>query len=154
MFKIYRIMPGDSIESIARNLGINIDELKRINGIVGNPLLIPGTNLIIPDREETTYTNYKVKKGDTIYDIARKNNIDYRILLLINGLEENDYIYADEELLIPNKDISLYITKEGDSLNSISKNLSVSLDDIIKMNDILFLSPDQVVIYKRNNFED
>jgi len=113
MFKIYRIMQGDTLESISRNLGLNLDELKRINGIVGSPILIPGTNLIIPNRENQTYISYTVKKGDTIYDIARRNNIDRSILLLINGMEEDDYIYPDEQILIPNENMVL---KEWDRL--------------------------------------
>lgn len=148
MFKIYQINEGDTIESISRKLGINLDELKRINGIIGNPSLIPGTNLIVPNRE-TTYLNYIVKKGDTIYNLAQKNNIDYHLLLLINGLEENDYIYADEQLLIPSENIKLYITKEGDSLNNISQNLKVSKEEIMKLNDTIFLSPNQVIVYKK-----
>jgi len=151
MFRIYRIMAGDTLESIARNLGLNLDELKRINGILGDPMLIPGTNLIIPNREEDTYIKYTIKKGDTIYDIARRNNVDQRILFLINGLDENDYIYPNEEILIPNENVSLYITEEGDSLNSISENLSMTVDEIVKNNDTIFLSPNQIIIYKTVN---
>jgi len=150
MFKIYRIMQGDTLETISRNLGINLDELKRINGIIGNPILIPGTNLIIPNREDSTYIIYTVKKGDTIYDIARKNNIDRHILLLINGLDEDDYIYPDEQILIPNENVGLYLTEEGDTISSISENLSIRPTEMLDMNDTIFLSPNQIVVYKNN----
>lgn len=151
MFRIYRIMQGDTLESISRQIGVNLDELKRINGIMGNPTLIPGTNLIIPNREEETYITYIVKKGDSIYDIARRNNIDRRILLLINGLDEDDYIYPDEKLLIPKEGIGLYLTEEGDTISGIGENLSINLDDMLKMNDTIFLSPNQVIVYRMNN---
>ncbi|MBE6144687.1 MAG: LysM peptidoglycan-binding domain-containing protein [Firmicutes bacterium] len=151
MFEIYRIMPGDSLEKISVNLGINVDELRRINGIIGDPILIPGTNLIIPNRSNDTYIKYVVKRGDTIYDIARRNNIDKRILLLINGLNENDYIYPEQEILIPSENVSLYVTEDGDSLNSISENLGITITDMLRMNDTLFLSPDQIVVYRMNN---
>jgi LysM repeat protein len=68
---------------------------------MGNPTLIPGTNLIIPNREEETYVTYTVKAGDTIYDIARRNNIDRRILLLINGLDEEYSIRSGSVIIIP-----------------------------------------------------
>lgn len=151
MFRIYRIMQGDTLESISRQIGVNLDELKRINGIMGNPTLIPGTNLIIPNREEETYITYIVKNGDSIYDIARRNNIDRRILLLINGLDEDDYIYPDEKLLIPKEGIGLYLTEEGDTISGIGENLSINLDDMLKMNDTIFLSPNQVIVYRMNN---
>lgn len=149
MFEIYRIIPGDTLESISKNLGLNLDELKRINGIIGDPVLIPGTNLIVPNRGDVTYVNYTVKKGDTIYDIARRNNLDYHILLLINGLEEGDYIYPDEEILIPSENVNLYVTEEGDSLNKISESLEIPTSEIIEKNDTIFLSPNQVIIYKK-----
>lgn len=148
MFKIYRIMQGDTLESISRNLGINLDELKRINGIVGEPILIPGTNLIVPNREDNIYITYTVKKGDTIYDIARRNNIDRKLLLLINGMDEGDYIYPDEQILIPRADVGLYLTEKGDTINSVSENLSMTPEEMIKLNDTIFLSPDQVIVYK------
>jgi len=148
MFKIYRIMQGDTLESISRNLGINLDELKRINGIVGSPILIPGTNLIVPNREEATYINYTVKKGDTIYDIARRNNIDRRLLLLINGMEEDDYIYPDEQILIPRQGVGLYLTEQDDTISSISENLSITPEEMLRLNDTIFLSPNQVIVYK------
>ena len=150
MFRIYRIMQGDTLESISRNLGVNLDELKRINGIVGNPVLIPGTNLIVPNREETTYMKYTVKKGDTIYDIARRNNIDRRILLLINGMDEDDYIYPDEQILIPRQNIGLYLTEENDTISSISENLSIQPGEMLELNDTIFLSPNQVIVYRNN----
>ena len=150
MFEIYRIMRGDTLESISRNLGINLDELKRINGIVGSPILIPGTNLIVPNREEATYINYTVKKGDTIYDIARRNNIDRRLLLLINGMEENDYIYPEEQILIPRQGVGLYLTEQDDTINSISENLAITPEEMLKLNDTIFLSPNQVIVYKSN----
>lgn len=150
MFKIYRIMQGDTLESISRNLGLNLDELKRINGIVGNPILIPGTNLIVPNREEATYINYTVKKGDTIYDIARRNNIDRRLLLLINGMEEDDYIYPNEQILIPREDVGLYLTEKDDTIGSISENLSITPEEMLRLNDTIFLSPNQVIVYKSN----
>ena len=148
MFRIYRIMQGDTLESISRNLGINLDELKRINGIVGNPILIPGTNLIVPNREETTYITYTVRKGDTIYDIARRNNIDRRLLLLINGMEEDDYIYPDEQILIPREDVGLYLTEQDDTIGSVSENLSITPEEMLRLNDTIFLSPNQVIVYK------
>ena len=151
MFEIYRIMPGDTLEKISVNLGINLDEIKRINAIVGDPVLIPGTNLIVPNRTNDIYIKYVVKRGDTIYDIARRNSVDKRILLLINGLNEYDYIYPEQEILIPSKNVGLYVTEDGDSLNSISENLGINVTDMLKMNDTLFLSPDQIVVYRMNN---
>lgn len=150
MFKIYRIIQGDTLESISRQMGINLDELKRINGIVGNPILIPGTNLIIPNRENTTYITYNVKKGDTIYDIARRNNIDRKLLLLINGMEEDDYIYPNEEILIPSEEVGLYLTEQDDTISSISENLGIFPEEMLRLNDTIFLSPNQVIVYKTN----
>ena len=88
--------------------------------------------------------------SETILSVARKNNIDRRILLLINGLDEDDYIYPNEQILIPRENMGLYLTEEGDTISSISENLSIQPEEMIAMNDTVFLSPNQVIVYRSN----
>ena len=39
------------------------------------------------------YDTYNIQKGDTLYAISKKYNINPELLALINGLNMNDYIY-------------------------------------------------------------
>lgn len=144
MYGIYQIMLGDNLESVAKEVGINVEELKKINGINGNVILQPGSLLIVP-KYDATYEKYIIKKGDTVYNIAKEKNIDYKSLLKLNGLDEDDYIYEGEILLIP-KNKKIYITKE-ESIQSISNKLGIPNETLIKENPNLVLIEDQVVKY-------
>ena len=95
------------------------------------------------------YFSYVVRNGDTMYDIARRYGQDVNLLYEINGIKEGDYIYSNQEILIPKSDTSVYVTRDNDTLNSISDNIGVSVSDIISDNPNLLLFPEQVIVYKR-----
>ena len=142
MYQIYQVGMDETIETIANKLGITIDELKRINGIGNNVNLMEGSYLIIPNNNmNQDYTKYIVKQEDNMYAIAKNNNIDLDTLLSINGLNKNDYIYPNQEILIPNN--RTYITKENDTVNDIINKLNINLD---KIGD-LYLIQDQMIKY-------
>lgn len=92
---------------------------------------------------------YVVKKGDNLYDIARKNNIDVNDLLLINGLKKDDYIYPDQKILVPKSNYKIIITKDNDTFSSISKRLNIPVSDLINQNSNLYLIPEQLIVYRK-----
>lgn len=44
---------------------------------------------------------YTVKKGDNPYRIGQNFNTDYNWILAMNNLDKNDYIYPNQQLMIP-----------------------------------------------------
>jgi hypothetical protein len=52
-------------------------------------------------------------------------------------------------LLVPKKDVSYYITKEGDTLNMVSNIFGVKEMDIVNSNKTLYLMPEQMIYYKK-----
>ena len=137
MYKIYQV-GNETIEDIARKLNVTVDDLKRINGI---NTVIPGSYIIIPSHSEE-YTTYIVKQGDNMYAIARENGVDYNSLLKINGLNETDYIYPNQEILIPNNKI--YVTGDNDTINDIMNKLQIGMDGIKNIGE-LYLMKDQII---------
>ena len=95
------------------------------------------------------YDVYKIKKGDTLYQISKKYNVNTKLLAELNGLNLDDYIYPDQELLIPKKDVSYYITKEGDTLSNICGMFNQDETDIINQNKTIYLSPGQMIFFKQ-----
>lgn len=148
MYRIYQVEYGDTIDKIARKTNTTSENIRNINGINNDSELIVG-GLIIVSREETrNFDIYKVKKGDSIYSIAKMYNINPETLLLLNGLSKDDYIYPEQELYVPLKDTIVYITKEGDTIDSIINNLGVDLDTFNRENNRVFVMEDQLVIHK------
>ena len=126
MYKIYTIEYGDTLDSIANKFSTTKSFLERINSSLTN--IYPGFEIIVPISSNSPFETYIVKKGDNIYEISKEYGTNYKEILLLNGLEENDYIYPNQELIVLKKDYDM---------------------DLVKQNASLYLIPNQVVIYKK-----
>lgn len=148
MYRIYQIANNDTLESIADRFNTSVDRLKELNGIKGNVTLRSGGFIIVPTENQNNYLKtYIVKKGDNMYAIARDNNVDYKMLLELNGLDENEYIYPEQEIMIPKNNIKLYKIEQGDSINTIEEKTGVNIDQIKTPNGELYLQRDQIIMY-------
>lgn len=147
MYQIYQVQPGETIDIVASKFGIAKDKLKEINGLVSD-MIYDGSYLIVPaNNNNTQYQKYIVKKGDSIYSIARQYNVDYNSLMKLNGLNAGEYIYPDQELLIPMGDRKVYVTKEGDTISSIMNELNIPINKLMSDNENLYLATDQIIKY-------
>lgn len=138
MYKIYQV-GNETLNDIAAKFNTTIEALEKLNGIQS---VIPGSYIIIPNTESSDYTIYIVKQGDNLYAIARTYQVDYPTLLKINGLDENDYIYPDQKIMIPNSKI--YVTNEQEKISDILNKWNIKLDDIKNLED-LYLVKDQII---------
>ena len=74
-----------------------MDELKSANGLTSNLLAI-GQELVIPQTSE--YKTYIVKSGDSLWKIARDNNVNVNDLIGLNNLNST-VLQIGQQLLIP-----------------------------------------------------
>ena len=95
------------------------------------------------------YDTYIIKKGDTIYGISKQYNINPELLSLVNGFNMNDYIYENQEILIPKNGYSYYLTKSGDNLNDVLDLFNVDYSDFNRVNNKILLEEGQLFAYKR-----
>jgi murein DD-endopeptidase MepM/ murein hydrolase activator NlpD len=86
--------------------------------------------------ETFTWKEYKVKKGDTLSEIAKVQQLDMGTLIASNGITNARRLREGEILRIPNMDGIPYTVKAGDSLSSISTASSVPLRVILDVNDL------------------
>ena len=93
---------------------------------------------------------YTIKKGDNLYQIARKYNVNPTLLAIINGLNTNDYIYPEQIIMIPKKDYAYYITKEGDTLNLVADTFNTNVNNLIRYNPAIYLTEGQLIVNKIN----
>lgn len=134
----YTVKSGDSLWSISRKFGITVDELKSANNLSSN-LLNVGQNLIIPGKEaQATGDEYVVKKGDTLYSIARKYNTSVDNLKSINNIT-TDSLAIGQIIKLPSTSSTAsdtYIVKKGDSLYSIARTYNTSVDKLKEINNL------------------
>ena len=148
--------------SISRIYGTDIDTIIKLNNLKSNNLSI-GQKLIIPEtyiEEEMTmpsYTNYTVKKGDTLYSIAKKYNTDVNTIIKDNALPSNSLrigtnlkirinntsTFVEDECFGPDytestpiQDTLTYVVKKGDNLYSIAKKFNTTVDSIKRKNNL------------------
>ena len=93
----YTVVPGDTLYSIARRFNTTVEELKFLNNLTSNTLMV-GEILTIPGN--SLNTTYKVKPGDNLYKIARDFNTTVATLKEVNNLV-SDILQINQELIIP-----------------------------------------------------
>ena len=149
----YIVQKGDTLYSIATKYNTNVNSLKELNNLTSNTLSI-GQELTIPDNnnnEENNQNNnlvYIVKNGDTLWNIAKKYNINVNDLKSVNNLDTN-LLSIGQELIIPETtDYKTYTVRSGDSLWKIANKYNISVDDLIQANNLTndILSIGQVLI--------
>ena len=151
MYKIYQVEYGDTLESIANMVGSTIDELVTINGFNGKELMM-GDLIIVPNQnnKNDAFIRYKIQTGDTLYMIANNYNVDSNLLALLNGLDKNDYIYPNQEIIIPKDNVDIYITKDGDTIKTLLDNFNTTLDKLEMDSNNIYLKDNQLVIHKKD----
>ena len=149
MYKIYQVEYGDTIESIATKTGTTPNNIKNINGLNSNSDLVVGSLIIVPKEENQLFENYTVKRGDSIYSIAKTYNVDPSTLLLLNGLNKDDYIYPNQNITVPKNGVVVYVTREGDTVGGIINNLGIDANTFNRENERIFVIEDQLVVHKK-----
>ena len=145
----YTVKKGDTLYGIANKYGTSVTEIISLNNLSNNNLSI-GMILLIPEKYSSNitmpdYTIYEVKKGDTLYSIALKNNTTVDKLIKDNNLSNNNLnigqilkieSMVEDECYGNLKEDIVYTVKKGDSLYSIAKKYNVSVSDIKNKNKI------------------
>jgi murein DD-endopeptidase MepM/ murein hydrolase activator NlpD len=145
--KYHKVKSGETLEKIARNYGVSVQELIKANKNINPNKLKVGENLCIPQKTSTKtqdYAIYKVKKGDTLYSIAKKFGVDVQELKSFNNLK-SEKIIEGQEIKIPAKgtakkqkketqEYGTYVVQKGAKLEHIAKKLGVSQRELEELN--------------------
>ena len=154
----YIVKAGDTLYSIARLNNISVDTLIKDNGLASNNLSI-GQNLRIRSTENmdgeieecfgpdytppvtsTPTTTYVVKKGDSLYSIAKKFNTSVTTIQNLNNLKSAN-LSIGQQIKIPATSVGAtqttqYIVKSGDNLYSIARRFNTTVDSIKRKNNL------------------
>ena len=147
MYKVYQIMSGDTIRDIAEKNNTTVEVIEELNGPISN--FSVGEFIVVPNQDFTNFKSYTVKNGDSLYSIARLNNIGVDDLAMLNGINKNEYIYPNQQLLIPNEDIDIYITKVGDTIDTLTSKFNTDYQTISNQNSKIYLLHEQLIITKK-----
>jgi membrane-bound lytic murein transglycosylase D len=106
----YRLKQGDSLSRIARALGTKPETILAMNNLSSKDRVRAGTSLYLPVRARElgtllAHSNnkdyfYAVRKGDTLYSIAKKNGLSVEDLRELNELSKNVKLKIGQKLRI------------------------------------------------------
>jgi membrane-bound lytic murein transglycosylase D len=105
---VYKMKPADTLAAVARRVGISEEQLREANRIPPRYLIGAGSTILIP-RDETMDSDipadsldarfalvlehsnlrkvtYRVRRGDTLYSVARRWNVSTKDLIVWNSL--------------------------------------------------------------------
>lgn len=151
----YRVRSGDSLHSIANRHQITISELKAVNKLksnrlrVGQMLSIPGKGVREAPTQQTAAAvakaaaprNYRVKSGDTLWQIANAHKVPLKDLQRWNGLNSHSKLRTGQTLKIhgaqpqvakassekTRQKVTYYRVKRGDSMFQIAQRFNVDV---------------------------
>lgn len=179
----YKIKNGDSLIKIANKFDTNVHLIQQVNNIKGSQIRA-GKYLLIPVATQSldsyilsqdqrlaskqnrtragTKINYKVKSGDTLWDIANAHKVSSRSIAKWNGMAPKDFIKPGQTLVIWQKSTNnkhletekavmrniTYRVRKGDSFSRIASKFNVSIKEIEQWNSISrknYLQPGQML---------
>lgn len=118
------------------------------------------TTVKVNGQNEMFTEKYSIKRGDTLFSVARIFNTSVEMLLKLNNRKIEDTLFVGQKISVPAKktvqDINtgrnvsnnsnknnnvnglcrIYIVKKGDTLFSLAKNNSMKVDELRKINSM------------------
>lgn len=138
--KTHVVTKGESLYSIAEQFDTTIGAIKALNNLKSNILSV-GQILKLPnyvnlEEQAKDILIYTVEKGDTLYSIAKKYNINVKELMELNNLDST-MISINQQLSIPKtENFITYFVRTGDTLSSIANKFNTTIDEIMRINNL------------------
>ncbi|UCD94529.1 MAG: LysM peptidoglycan-binding domain-containing protein, partial [Candidatus Zixiibacteriota bacterium] len=147
---VYVVRAGDTVWDIARAFGTTPEKIRRLNKLdrrariyVGQKLHIgtAGGGEVYAQSGGSGNNVYVVKKGDTLWDIARRFGTTTSVLRKLNGLGRRSRIYPGQNLLVAGTPKStggyrIYTVKRGDTLSDIANLFNTTVSRLMAWNDV------------------
>ena len=99
---VHVVRPGETLYAIARRYGVSPAAIVSANGLLHPDLIYVGQRLTIP--QETGLPGgrvHVVRRGETLYAIARRYSVDPAEIVAANGLLNPNRLLVGQQLLIP-----------------------------------------------------
>jgi membrane-bound lytic murein transglycosylase D len=105
---VHVVKSGDTLWGVARRYGVTVPALASANGLSNQAGLVPGARLEIPGAGSSRVaaagdgakTTYKVRRGDTLSEIADRFNVTVREIMTWNRLRQSSSLRTGQRLVL------------------------------------------------------
>ena len=148
----YKVRSGDCLSKIAKRYSTSISLIKKVNRLSTNRIIV-NDDLLIPkvvddtiNDDEPHYTEYKIKRGDSLWDLSKTFNVSIDKIAIWNDINKEDFLKIGNTIKLyvceNQHDISrpetiqkvAYHVKNGDSLIRIANRFNVSVSELVAWN--------------------
>ncbi|MBO8157955.1 M23 family metallopeptidase [Thermosyntropha sp.] len=77
---------------------------------------------------------YRVKSGDTLWDIAMKYGVDIKMIMAMNNINEKSILSIGQVLVFPARNTRIHVIKPGETMWDIAMRYDISVDKLINAN--------------------
>jgi membrane-bound lytic murein transglycosylase D len=105
--RVHVVRSGDTLWGVARRYGVTVPALASANGLSSNAGLVAGARLEIPGSgrhataaSSASQTTYKVRRGDTLSQIASRFNVTVREIMTWNRLRQSSSLRTGQRLVL------------------------------------------------------
>jgi len=98
-FARHEVRPGESLWTISRAYGVDVDSIHSANGLRSGAKIQPGQKLRVPDRKGILHV---VKRNDTMEDISLRYKVPIEKIVQANNIANANQIRVKQELYLPN----------------------------------------------------
>jgi LysM repeat protein len=160
--QVHVVRYGDTLYSIARRYGTSVEAIMRTNGLSNRNFIWVGQRLTMPGSGSggSSYSGggssgggsvYVVRRGDTLYSIARRYGTSVQAIVNANGLRNASFIYSGQRLTIPGSGGSgnssrgggtapsgggVHVVRRGETVSSIARRYGTSVAAIASANGL------------------
>ena len=162
----HKIKSGDTLQVLARKYHIRVDDIIALNNIKNPRALQIGHNLILPLKKGFTELpasalkdsyvrsrrkTYKVRSGDSLWSISRRNNVTEKELRVWNKLGWSNLLRPGQVLVVsksgmrtvaktrspkgPSRKMTYHVVP-GDTLWDIGRQFDVATEQIRRWNEL------------------
>ena len=157
-YSVHRVHKGDSLSVLATRYGSSVSAIMRANGLkngnylqVGRKLKIPGKGkageweekpVIRTAKLEKRLTTYVVRRGDSLWKIARARGTTTHTIKSLNGLRSSRLRFGQElkvptgEGPSPSRKTTAYRVKRGDSPYWVARRHQMNLAELLNLNHL------------------
>ena len=137
-FITHKVTKGDTLWSITKQYNMSLESILALNNIkdkdtlsIGQIVKIYQDNLSAAD-----YAMHIVKKGDTLWSIARQYNLSQDLILATNNIANSELISIGQEMKIPSHKnavaeiniVNPAVVNENDSSNNSNSSISNNIN--------------------------